>query len=289
LYCSGVLVAPTVILTAGHCVPDDPTQLVVQFGATDEAPVARIGVVSGLPHEQLDLALLWLDRDASDVASPLPIDVDLDFGVGDLAQIAGFGRTETGLLGTKQFAVTRVQRRNAKSFRTFADRRAAPCGGDSGGPALMRNSSAAVVVVGVLSKGTASCADDDTYVATNAARDWLGSNLGDVDEGVPLADCAMVGRAGRCFDDVALFCDGGTVRVDPCGAGTACGFDANADGFRCVPPAQDPCGGLGDLGRCDGEDVLRCPAGEPQRLTCAACGASCQLSVQSGAAFCNGE
>src|SRR5690606_9940398 len=103
-----------------------------------------------------------------------------------------------------------------------------------------------------------------------------------------LADCQLVPAEGRCFERSVLFCsDGGSARIERCEPGTQCGFDLARESFRCIPPSEDACEGVGDLGVCDGDDQLRCENGQVVRAPCGACGVRCRVSVRDGSAICN--
>jgi hypothetical protein len=103
----------------------------------------------------------------------------------------------------------------------------------------------------------------------------------------PLADCEEVGASGRCFGELALWCEDGTAHTQKCEHGLSCGFSTIAKGFRCVRPEDDPCGGITDRGQCVDDDRVRCTEGHVVVDPCTACNAACQLSVRNGKAICN--
>jgi hypothetical protein len=288
--CSATLIAPDLVLTTAHCFPTTTTEAVVIFGADVQAPVAALEVWTIAVHPQLDLALLRLESDARQLLDvhPIPVGGEVDLAPESPVQIAGFGFSAENIVGIKQFATSRVQEFRDSEFVVFAHHRAGACAGDSGGPALVRNATGHVVLAGVLSHGSLSCAGSDSYVSVAEARDWLES------QGAPfahdsavLADCSLVGAQGRCFAGAALWCDGDTPVAESCESGLRCGFSDAADGFRCIEPTADVCHGITDRGRCNGDERLVCVGGTVVSSPCGACNATCALSVRDGAAICN--
>ena len=80
------------------------------------------------------------------------------------------------------------------------------CEGDSGGPLLMRGTDGGVEVAGVLSIGSATCREDDTYARLDTIRDWIQTVTGPY---VPVdLGCGGVGPEGRCFYGTAVWCSG---------------------------------------------------------------------------------
>ncbi len=285
--CSGTLVGDNVVLTAAHCL--SAGRLEVSFATPSGEELARFDPVRTTSHPTRDVALVELPAAVIELGV-VPIAIDESGGVAtnDSIQIAGFGVTETGGVGALRFAATSVVEMTDASFRVSAERRAAACFGDSGGPALVRDRDGSVVVAGVLSFGSRNCGDSDEYERVAAAAAWIGDNAPDLAApGEVLADCDFVGSKGRCFGDGALYCEDETPRYEACETGSSCGFDRSEGGWRCVTDKTDPCRGIGDRGQCDGSVRTWCDAGKVFSSPCDACGAQCVLSAADGEAICN--
>jgi hypothetical protein len=284
--CTGVLVDPTTVLTAKHCVAPEAA-LRVQFVSADGDRSTYREIVATKLHAELDLAVLAMHGAVPENIVPIELNLDADppLNRGATVQIGGFGSVP---FGPAQFAVTQIDRVDPSSFEVFAQGRAAACTGDSGGPALVRLADGRVGVAGILSSGSASCAERDRYVRVDAARDWLSEVLAPGRPGPLLVNCDRLGVEGRCFgDSLALWCDAGMPTAQSCSLADTCGFSEAVSGFRCVPAGSDPCGRVSQLGQCVGTQSHRCVNGRVQVMPCEVCGASCRISVRTGEAICN--
>ncbi len=143
--CSGVVVAPRVVVTAAHCI--SPGTGTVELGG-ETANVVRTWVdryyVGDVEH---DLAALLLDRDAGitplRIASPVEGPVTL---VGFGATVAGGTRGERHAVATQLTDVTARTARAGQAGSTT-------CTGDSGGAAIDGNGA----LVGLITAGDATC------------------------------------------------------------------------------------------------------------------------------------
>lgn len=193
-FCTGVLIAPTWVLTAGHCAGNGITK--VRIGSTDKDSGGRLVAVNGvrvhpgfsnLTQPGYDLALFHL---ASRVTTPtIPAASGTSFAGQDI-RILGWGDT-TGHDQYPRFLKGATNRivQNAcpgDTGQTFSaslewcmvpvDGRA--CHADSGGPALVYQNGL-WRLMGTVSRGTDFCPDSDLTIFENtlvpAHRDWINS------------------------------------------------------------------------------------------------------------------
>jgi hypothetical protein len=156
--CSGVLVAPTVFATAGHCGADGERVSVSFDSRLDGGWSLQEGTLRVDPRRRADLAVVVLDAAAAPGPAALPPAGTVDALVRKTPVTSvGYGYSSLAPDGSwvhdghRRFADSPVQK-TSRLYLTISTRHAGPCFGDSGGPQL-----AGGTVLSVTSGGPRDC------------------------------------------------------------------------------------------------------------------------------------
>lgn len=178
-YCTGTLIAPNVVLTAGHCVRQPVRDFVTTAGSIDPTVHHRVKAQlahpsyspgGGCPNSTLDIGLLELEAPATGITPKT-------FGgaptAGSSCRAVGFGRHQNGATLERERSYAADETILSVAIASFqvttgtgiADK------GDSGGPLLCNDS-----VVGAVSchtDGEGAAHMREHYALVDGAANWI--------------------------------------------------------------------------------------------------------------------
>ena len=195
--CSGVALAPDLVLTVAHCVLPGAEYRIVEFDAAHRPQLKPVSTVTRHPAFKLetmiahrataDVALLKLAEPLASPAVPASLTARTNFTLGERFTVAGYGLTVRGdgktggtvraanLVATGRPGTLQVRLVDPATGGTRPGLGACP--GDSGAPAFEETGGAAAVV-GVVSWSTGPNGSDGCGGLTGltplvAYRDWI--------------------------------------------------------------------------------------------------------------------
>jgi secreted trypsin-like serine protease len=196
-FCTGSVIAPSLVLTVAHCVQSGADYKIVQYGA-DKTPqlqdVKNVAIHPGFRMEAMlahrataDVALLRLDAPAKGkVAAPLGVP-QLPIAVGAKFTIAGVGVTvrgdgrSAGTIRSASLVATgkpgTLQIRLIDPVTMGLREGLCACTGDSGSP-VFEDQQGAATIVGVVSwstgpNGSGGCGGITGVTPLTLYRDWI--------------------------------------------------------------------------------------------------------------------
>ncbi len=174
-YCSGVLVAPDVVLTAAHCRHEERQPQKVAFGDGSRHNVSfctSYEDYTGFGRGN-DWAVCVLDQPVADIA-PVAIasGCELDTIYARTVSLVGFGRDDNKKKGVKRVVDVQVNSVQNGEISVGGNGKAA-CHADSGGPAFIRLTTGELRVLGVISYTEGACGQPENIALTHRAAPWI--------------------------------------------------------------------------------------------------------------------
>ncbi len=185
-WCTGTLIAPRVLITAGHCVGSTAW---AAFGRTVQEK-GLIRVIKQVRHPKFakanlanDIAVYILEKDAPPNFAPAKI-FDGELNIQDEIAVAGFGitkfrgRNDTGILRQANVFVKSINTSPTPEFILAGNNGEDTCQGDSGGPAYVKVENR-YEVVGATSWGN-GCGTEGHYTDLRAHKDFIQESMAGV-------------------------------------------------------------------------------------------------------------
>lgn len=200
--CTGTLIAPDVVLTAGHCAEIEPSQVIANTVDYTSRDGIRVGVASTTAYpswqSSYDVSVIVLDRPITSV-TPRMLGTSCTFRTFTKAMdvhLVGFGlTTETGTGDNTRLNEAMAPIIDPECMGPYGCNHAVQpggefvaggggtdsCFGDSGGPVYL-DTPHGVVAIGAVSRGVNGsqmpCGSGGIYVRTDKIVDWIEQTTG---------------------------------------------------------------------------------------------------------------
>jgi len=220
-FCTGTLIAPTVVLTAGHCLTEGaPTHVVLDTHSLEGGERVAVADAEIYPRSQstYDIGLVFLQTSAETEPRTLALGCAAEDHLENGARVTlvGYGMTETDENNEAKNSVeTEVVDASCEGINRFDCIPAVSpggelvaggdgkdsCYGDSGGPLYLHVGDEAYLA-GVTSRGATwetDCGGGGIYVRPDAVRDWI-EETADIELQEPTCPDGGAGGGGPGLD-----------------------------------------------------------------------------------------
>lgn len=190
--CTGVIIAPHFILTAGHCA-DGIEKGVIYFGlvATKKTAKAIYKITKvtlhprycesclmadGLLNNGNDLSIVEFDKDLPEGYEPIKFSDVASIKPDAKVFLAGYGSTEKKQYDVLKVTDVLVKQIADTEFKTI-ENKSGSCDGDSGGPAFLLTEEK-LTLAGITSRGDSDCHKHGIYTIPETHADWITEVVG---------------------------------------------------------------------------------------------------------------